>query len=43
MNSLLKVMRLISDFMESMKFPDMSWTVINYWVMFQRAEYRKIH
>lgn len=32
-----------SWFMESMKFPDMSSTVINYWGMFQRAEYRKIH
>lgn len=40
MNSFLKVMGFISDFMGSVDFLDMSWAVTHYWGMFQRAEHR---
>lgn len=43
MNSLQKIMRLVSDFMRSVNFPDMKWTVIHFWGMFQRAKHRRIH
>lgn len=38
MNSLLKIMRLVSGCMGSINFSDMNWIVIHYWVKFQRAE-----
>lgn len=43
MKILLKVKGLTDDFIGNVNFPDMSWRVINYWVVFQRAEHRRIH